>query len=88
MLQGAGRLSSEGFDKRVGDMRRLEGSGRQDGLEDRAVGVMRERRGGKPMVGRVSVSCRPPEAELFCGLMMRSGCGSWAPMTISLGSAL
>lgn len=35
---GAGRLSSEGFDKRVGDMRRLEGSGRQDGLEDRAVG--------------------------------------------------
>jgi hypothetical protein len=41
VLQGAGRLSSEGFDKRVGDMRELEGSGRQDGLEDQAVGVMR-----------------------------------------------
>ena len=37
----------------------------------------RARRGGEFVVGKVGVSCRTPEAELICGLMMRSGYDPW-----------
>lgn len=51
MLQGAGRLRQKRVLTREWVKEELRGSGRQDGLEDRAVGVMRERRGRERWLG-------------------------------------